>query len=940
MPKTRSTQTRQSPHDLLATKLYIPSPRPNLVSRPRLLERLNQGLTCRLILISAPAGYGKTMLLSEWTSQVSTRDWRVAWLSLDEGDNDPARFLSYLVAALQTVDENIGRDPSRSLSEEAITALINRVSAIPHNIILVLDDCHLVTAQAVHDMLAFLLEHLPDNMRLVVATRADPPLPVARLRARGQLAELRQPDLRFTHVEAAELLKQAMGLPLVDRDIAALTARTEGWIAGLQMAALAIKSHAARGHADSSTFVAAFAGSNRYILDYFLEEVLYRVPERGQHFLLQTSILDRLCGPLCDAVVDWKAGTSDWESGEDRFSSPLHPPAFVPVSSQKILERLENSNMFIVPLDDHRQWYRYHQLFADLLRSRVQQTQPELVPVLHRRASDWYERHELMEEAIEHALAAQDIERATHLIEQNAEATLMRGELATFLRWVEALPDEVEAARPSLCAFHAWALMFSGRPWGAVEARLRKLEGAEAVSSKAAPLRAVAAILQGQVARAADLSHQALEQLPENERLLRGLAAWGLIASYFEEDSASAGMQALYEFAETEKKTGNVAMAALALCHLAEQHIAQGHLYKAQEIYQQSLESATDEQGRPLPMAGLAMIGLGELAREWNELEQAEHYLAHGLELSQQWGQAGSLDGYISLARVRQAQGDVSGAQAAIQHALEFTQKFDVTQADDWTAALVQALLWVAQGNLEPVERWVKERGVDRALETVKRQEGDASLDYHLHKYEQLVLVRLWLARHQPQQALALLDPLMAAMKQRGRDGRVIEIEALKALAFDAQGRRGQALNCMERAVTLAEPEGYVRVFADEGEPMRVLISDLRTRISEQGRHNPTEATRRLLAYVGHLLAAFGVTPVLPGQSKIDHPKPETVEPLSEREMEVLRLLPTSLSTAEMADELVISVNTLRTHLKSIYGKLGAHSRYDATARAKDLGLL
>jgi len=515
---------------LLTTKLYIPPARPGLVPRPRLIDRLNAGLraACKLTFVSAPPGFGKTTLLSAWIRDYAPRP-RVAWLSLDESDNDPARFLAYVIAALETIDESIGKSlvdalqsPRPPATEELVTALINEIGSVPDALVLILDDYHLVTAQPIHDTVAFLLDHLPSNLHLVIATRADPPLPLPRLRARGQLTELRQNDLRFTPDEAAQFLKQVIQIELSADHVAALTFRTEGWIAGLQMATLAMQAWASMpGQENLSSFVAAFTGSQHYILDYLMEEVFQRQPARVQSFLLQTSILDRMSGPLCDAVID----------------IPLLPGEGQGVgSSQAMLEKLEHANLFVLPLDDHQCWYRYHRLFADLLRHRLQHTQPDLAPTLHLRASEWHEAAaatdgSLMAGAIEHATAAQDYARSARLIEQAAQSTLAHSEIATLLRWLDLLPSEAVRARPRLRVYQAMALLLSGHSADGVETILREAEqtdSSSAIAGEATALRALTAAYQGDAPRAAQLARRALELLPEDNILLRAFAIGSL----------------------------------------------------------------------------------------------------------------------------------------------------------------------------------------------------------------------------------------------------------------------------------------------------------------------------------------------------------------------------------------------------------------------------
>jgi LuxR family maltose regulon positive regulatory protein len=912
---------------LLQTKLYIPPVRPELVPRPRLIGQLDAGLHRKLTLVSAPAGFGKTTLLSEWVGSCGRP---VGWVSLDESDNDPARFLAYFVVALQTIETDIGEGvlsafqaPQPPPMESLLTALVNDIAAIPDPFVLVLDDYHLITAQPIHDALTFLLDHLPPQMHLVIASRADPPLAVARLRGRGQLTELRQTDLRFTPDEAAAFLNQVMGLELSADDVAALASRTEGWIAGLQMAAVSMQ-----GQEDIASFVHAFTGSDRYVLDYLVEEVLQRQPNSVQTFLLQTAILDRLTGSLCDAVMDWRLEVGGWKwEGDQRPTANLQPPT----SSQQVLEYLEHANLFIVPLDNERQWYRYHRLFADLLRQRLHQAQPDLVPTLHHRASTWHEQNGLMATAIDHALSAGDLERAARLIEQTAEATLMRSEIATFLSWMEMLPDELVRARPLLCVFHSGALLWGSRPLDTIEARLQDAVEADpdgSISGEVAAIRALLAAHQGDVRRSTELSHRALELLPEESLFLRSVVAGSLGLAYLWSDDVVAATQTFDELARIGQETGNVMLTVMALRRLARLRRMQGQLHEARALYEQALELAVDRQGRPLPIAGIALIGLGELWREWNDLEAAMRDLTEGIELTSQWSEAGTVEGYIRVARVRQAQGDKDGAREAIQKAQQLALKTDTTEVDDLSVALHQARLWVAQGNLEVALRWVEERGLDRDVDSAELKESDDLLNYHLRKYEHVVLARLLMAQDRPDEARALLEPLLPRIEQQGRIGMVIEIHVLRALALQAQSDVAQAMTALERALSLAEPGGYVRIFVDEGPPMARLLC---------------QAAARGIApeYTGRLLAAFPDSEFEPAvSSKTQKLKPQMVEPLSERELEVLQLIAEGFSNREIAQKLFLSVSTVKVHTYNIYSKLGVHSRTQAVAKARALGVL
>ena len=676
---------------LVTTKFYIAPPRSDLVERPRLLQRLDAGLRQghRLILVSAPAGFGKTTLLASWISSIEDRHAdipdRIAWLSLDEDDDDPARFLVYLWAAVQKACVDSGQDTSWAqegrppVARSILATLINSVALLPHRLVLVLDDYHTLTDGAIHRAMAFLLDHLPGNMHLVIASRTDPPLPLARLRVRGQMSELRDADLRFTPGEVTAFLNQVMGFDLSPADVAALGTRTEGWIAGLQLAALSM-----RDRDDAAGFARSFSGSHRYVLDYLTGEVLRQQPPIVQEFLLRTSILEQLNGPLCDEVA------GNLETTELARSADSPTPRFP--DTQSILEHLEAANLFVVPLDDQRKWYRYHSLFADFLQAYLQRTAPEQVPKLHQRAAAWYQGHGLLAEAIDHSLLAGDFDEAAQLLEAVAEATLMRSEIATFLRWVEALPDELIRARPILSLYHAWALFLAARPIEDVLTRLRDSDQAgDEVAGPMAILHAFLAAFQGQTPVPAGL----LDGLSPEVPFLRCLWAWYSGFSHLWLGDFEAASQALEQAAEIGQEAGNVMIAVTALCHRAELHLLQGELQAARRRYEQALELAVDGEGAPLPIAGMALIGLGELAREVDELQKAVRLLQEGIELSKQWGELGTLDGYIALARVRQAQGDAERADQTIADAERLARRFDATELDDRFVAAHRARLWV-----------------------------------------------------------------------------------------------------------------------------------------------------------------------------------------------------------------------------------------------------
>jgi LuxR family maltose regulon positive regulatory protein len=877
---------------LLATKLYIPPARPDLVSRPRLLDQLNAGLGRKLTLISAPAGFGKTTLLGEWAQQ---SEFRVAWVSLDEGDNDPARFWAYFVAALQAIHKGIGvsalaalQSPQPPLVEGLLTGLINQLADVPGPFVLVLDDYHTIHNPATHGALSSLLQNLPPQMHLVIATRADPPLPIPRLRGRGQLTELYQSDLRFTSEEISEFLNQVLGLGLSVEDVAALERRTEGWIAGLQVAAISM-----RGRDDIAGFVRAFTGSHRYILDYLSEEVLRQQSRGVQMLLLQTAILDRLSGELCDAVIGADAREEDCSI----------------VDSQSVLEYLERSNLFVVPLDDERCWYRYHHLFADLLRHRLQREKPDLVPELHRRASEWYERSGLIAEAVGHSLTSGDFEWAACLIQQHGWTAFTRGEMTTILGWIAALPADLVRSRPRLSVLQAWAMAKSGHLDG-VDPCLRDIDH-HRLRGEVAAVRAYVAGVRGDLTRGVKLAQQALEHLPEENLLLRAIVAQNLgVAYHWSGDSAAPG-QTLAEAVKLSRAANQSFQTLTAMAILGRVHEMQGSLRQAIATYEEALELASGPGNRPVPFAGMAYAGMAGPLYERNDLDGAMRCATEGIRLSELGGFLPyQVFGHCLVARIHEAQGDRDGAVGALQEAERLGQRCDYALPVALVAEF-RARLCIAQGNMAAASLWAQER---------KLSSGD-DLD-SAREVEQTAVARALTTQDRPGEALSLLARLSESAQAAGRIGSAIGIWTLQAPAFQAQGDPHEALSALERALSVAEPEGYVRTFVDEGEPMARL---LRRALSQGIAPN----------YVARLLAAFGEEVEL-SSSAMD----SLLEPLSERELEVLRLIVAGLSNPEIARELVIAVSTVKSHVNHIYGKLGVERRTQATARARELGLL
>jgi LuxR family maltose regulon positive regulatory protein len=902
---------------ILTTKLYIPPPRPNIVVRPRLIERLQEGLHRKLTLIAGPAGFGKTTLVSTWIAGCGRR---AAWLALDEADNDPTRFLTYLVAALQTIAADIGagvfgmlQSAQPPLTESILTALLNEITTIPDHFVLVLDDYHVIDTKSVDDALTFLLEHLPPRIHLVITTRADPALPMARLRARDQVTELRDTDLRFMPAEASEFLNRVMSLNLSAEDVAALEKRTEGWIAGLQLAALSLQAQ----H-DATGFIQSFTGSSRFIIDYLAEEVLERQPEAVRAFLLRTSILERMCAPLCDAVLNVDSDAAPLEGLPQR------------ISSQAMLEKLERSNLFIVPLDNQRRWYRYHHLFADLLRQRLHQRSASPprdakggIADVHRRASQWYEEHGLEIEAFQHAAAANDVERAERLVEGAGVPLHFRGAGAPVLHWLQSLPKTALDARPSLWVTYASALFFVAHQHSAVEQKLlaaeAALDGAEMddkardLVGRIASLRATVAIIQHDADTIVAQSRRALEYLQANNLPARTAASYTLGYAYQLQGDRAAASQAYADVIASSQSFGASIYTTAATLGLGQLQEADNQLHLAAETYRHVLVLAGDP---PRPMAGEAYLGLARIAYQWNDLQAAEQHGQQCLQLTRQMESTDTFVSYaVFLARLRLAQGDQSGAVALLDAAEAFVRRHHfMFRMPDIAAA--QVLLLLRQGDLAAATHLAEVHDLPISQARVHLAQGDGST------------------------ALAVLAPLRQQIEAKGWPDERITVMVLQAVALYMHGEADKATHVLGDALALAKPGGFVRLFIDEGLPMAALLAQSVERRAQN------DSSRR---YAERLLSVFPQTQSVERRAQSDdipalrstlERSSALIEPLSAREREVLQLIAEGLSNQEVAARLYLSLHTVKVHARNIYAKLAVTNRTQAVARGRALGIV
>ncbi len=896
---------------LLLTKLYVPPPRSNLVLRPRLVEQLNKGLSSggKLTLISAPAGFGKTTLVSEWVA--GPRDCppklvcgnSVAWLSLDEADNDPVRFISYLVAALQTIKPGIGESllpalqgPQPLQIEPLLTALLNEVSRIPEHFVLILDDYHSIDSRPADRALDFLVEHQPPQMHLVITTREDPQLPLARYRARGQLNELRAADLRFTPGEAAELLNHVSGLGLSGENIAALETRTEGWIAGLQLAAISMQ-----GHKDTAGFIQSFTGSHRFVMDYLLEEVLQQQPESIQAFLLHTSMLERMCGPLCDAIL---------------LDSS--------VSGQATLEYLERSNLFIVPLDNERRWYRYHHLFGDLLRKRMEQKlSADEIARLHIHASEWFENNGMILEAFTHAAAASDIERAERLMELKEMPLHLPGVPVTILKWLESLPVSVLNSKPALWWKQAAMMMSSYQTIG-VEEKLQKAEDALALKNppdtemdewgrnlvgKIAVARAFLAQTLYKAETSIVYANRAMEYLHPNNITYRSSATQILGFAYYLQGDRDVAEKAYTESLALAQAAGDNEGVLLAYTRLGQVHELRNQLHQAADKYHHALQLIGED---PIPFTTVVYLGLARIYYEWNDLDTAEKYgeLSYQLGLLNEQIIDRLILSQLFMSLIKLTRGDLVSAASFLAQAEQNTRRWDFA-ARLPTVAAQQVLIHLYQGNLEAAAQIAQQN------------------ELPLHLAQTLI------AQGAPSAALALLVPYRQTMEEKGWENELLRVLALQALAHHLQGEKEPAFQELTEALTLAEPGGFIRLFIEKGEPMRLLFVDYSSWLEKTAGNQALP----LKNYVQKILAAFAPSEAVPG-SAINNPQSELIEPLSQRELEVLQLICQGLSNNEICKQLYLALDTVKGHNRRIFEKLQVHRRTEAIARARELNLI
>ena len=899
---------------LLQTKLFAPPLRPLAITRPHLIHKLNTGLNGKLTLVSAPAGFGKTTLVSSWLRQCERP---FTWLSLDKDDNEPNRFLTYLLSALQKIEGKVGQTAVSLLqsaqvppAETILALLINDLANLAQPLILVLDDYHTIHNLDIHKALTFLLDNAPPQLHLTITSREDPPLPLHRLRSRGLMNGVYARELRFAPAEAAEFLQQTMNVHLAAEDVTRLARRTEGWIAGLQLAALSLQ-----GLPDAREFVADFAGDDRYIADYLLHEVIERQPAEIQDFLLQTAVLDRFCPSLCDAVLE----------------TPTN-------HAQAILTHLDKVNLFIIPLDNKRQWFRFHHLFADFLRLRAHHELAAQIPVLHQRAALWYEENGLLAEAIENALTGNNYEQASRLIEQNSMATIFGlAQWKTLLNWMKALPPEMVQKRPLLSLHFAWALFSTGQ-WPSTEPYLRDVELAVGNSQEtedqqwmlgeAAALRAMVTNAMGDWARSIEMATLAHQLLPQANKTIRSVAALAEGMSHMWGDAnLQTKQQYLQRALAIAREAGNITVGLFALSCQTMLAVRAGRIQQAADLYRQAKALGMVTEKIVLGPVGFAYVQMGEVLREWNQLAEAEEVLWEGIKLCQQ--QSGLpvwvIEGHVTLARTKLAAGDEPQADKLMQQAeaylAELRRQGETVERLLVATQAYRLWYWLAKGELEKADRWL----------TRKKIAFDSTLSPQNASFH-LLFTQLLIKQGQLAQAQKHLQRLAAIMPECESLRLSVQFSLLQALCLQAEGKDEQATEALSRALQIAELEGYQRIFLDEGERLLPLLAEVQgtTAIYAQTLHAAIQGTQPVIA-----TTASSPTPTAHKTATIDEP-----EPLTERELQILRLMAAGLSNKEIAAELFLSINTIKTYTARIYEKYSVHNRAEAVNYAHELGQL
>jgi LuxR family maltose regulon positive regulatory protein len=879
---------------LIATKIALPQPGVSLVARPAVVARCLDCLERPCTVVAAPAGFGKTTLLLMACDQLKARGWQVAWVSLEETEHDPVRFWTYALAALEGAQPGISTPARRMLAtprplpiERALTMLINALASATTPIVLVLDDYHRAATPASDHGLAFLVEHAPAALRLVIATRADPALPFARLRAQGRIAELHAADLRFSVEEAGRFMRETMRVALPAEDLAHLEERTEGWVAGLQLAALSLREHA--GMPDR---LAPMASAPPYIAEYLIAEVLEHQPEDVQTFLLQTAPLERLTGPLCDAVT----GRGD---------------------SAAMLARLMRAQLFVTPLDPSQTWYRYHHLFAEVLRERLRRTAPDLLEQCHRRAAAWLRQEGMVGEAIRHLLAAHAYGEAAPLIEDETDRQVLRGEVAGLVADVRALPQDVVLLHPHLAVLFAAGLLLQGdapaaTAWLDVLERSLTERGvrSSAIDGEIAVVRALLLLFVGDVDGGAALAREAVVQLPPGNQLLHGLALWlANICGVFGEGDLVDSAQAMADLAEKSLQAGNLLVALLALITTADIEIYQARLHRAALTCREALRLVPQVGGQEHLVAAMLYCVLGEIRREWNDLDGAEGDLRRALAI----GNADLMvEGPITLALVQ-------GARGAFEEALATLEALPMHLLSPWDVSQVESMrvrILIARGQLTEAVRWAE------ACRRGRQERRPMAALALFREMEDLALARVALAQGCAHEAVVPLEDLCARATGAGRWRNVLEARMVLARARWMSGEREAARRDLDAALALAAPEGFVRVFLDEGEPMADLLAN----------YIASRPSSRERAHALKLLAAFG--------RSFEPALPSVATALSARERDVLRLLAVGHSNEAIASELVLAVSTVKWHVARIYRKLGVTGRTRAVARARDLHLI